>query len=92
MLNPGFKGTLGYTEAQGLASFANIQSRDPDLVTSRSLYATGNYLVTPRYRLSAALTGAETRHGSESRKVNDIDLESGENLVLNLRVPVRIER
>lgn len=78
VLNPGANGTLGYTEAAGLASFANIQSRDPDLVTSRTLYATGNYLVTPRYRLSGGLQGVQTRHGSALRKVNDIDIESGE--------------
>ncbi len=78
VLNPGAHGTLGYTEAEGLASFANIQNREPDLVTSRTLYATGNYLVTPRYRVSAGLQGIQTRHGSALRKVNDIDIESGE--------------
>jgi len=78
VLNPGAKGTLGYNETQGLASFANIQSRDPDLLTTRSLYATGNYLLTPRYRLSGGLTGEQTRHGSDLRKVNDIDLEAAE--------------
>ena len=78
VLNPGARGTLGYTESEGLASFANIQSRQPDLITSRTLYATGNYLVTPRYRLSGGLQGVQTRHGSDLRKVNDIDIESGE--------------
>jgi exopolysaccharide biosynthesis operon protein EpsL len=76
--NPGFKGTLGASENQGLASFANIQSRDPDLVTSRSVYATGNWMATPRYRASAGLLGVQTRHSSAPRKVNDIDLVSGE--------------
>jgi exopolysaccharide biosynthesis operon protein EpsL len=78
VLNPGARGTLGYSEAEGLASFANIQSPDPDLITSRTLYATGNYMVTPRYRANAGLQAVETRHGSELRKVNDIDIESGE--------------
>ena len=78
VLNPGGRGTLGYTEAAGLASFANIQNRDPDLVTSRTLYATGNWMVTPRYRASGGLQAVETRHGSTLRKVNDIDIESGE--------------
>ena len=78
VLNPGASGTLGYTEAEGLASFANIQNRDPDLVTSRTLYATGNWLVTPRYRVSGGLQGVQTRHGSTLRKVNDIDTDSAE--------------
>ncbi len=78
VLNPGANGTLGYNEAEGLASFANIQNREPDLITSRTLYATGNWLVTPRYRLSGGLQGVQTRHDSALRKVNDIDTESGE--------------
>ena len=78
VLNPAGKGTLGYSESQGLASFANIQNREPDLVTSRTLYATGQWRVTPRYSASAGLQGVQTRHSSTLRKVNDIDIESGE--------------
>lgn len=78
VLNPGAKGTLGYVESQGLASFANIQNRDPDLVTTRTAYATANYLLTPRLRLNGGLQGVQTRHDSRLRKVNDIDIESGE--------------
>ena len=78
VVNPGAKGTLGYTEAEGLASFANIQNREPDLITSRTLYATGNWMATPRYRVSGGLQGVQTRHGSALRRVNDIDIESAE--------------
>jgi hypothetical protein len=41
-------GTLGYTESEGLSSFNNIQKREPDLVTARQAYFTGNWLLTPR--------------------------------------------
>jgi exopolysaccharide biosynthesis operon protein EpsL len=78
VLNPGFKGTLGYNESEGLSSFANIQNRLPDLVTSRSAYATANWMATPRYRASSGLLAVQTRHSNEQRKVNDIDLVTGE--------------
>ena len=71
-------GTLGYTENVGLSSFNNIQGRIADLVTSREAYFTGNWLATPRWRASTALTGIETRHSDPGRKVNDIDTQSGE--------------
>jgi Putative beta-barrel porin 2 len=71
-------GTLGYTENEGLSSFNNIQSREPDLVISRNAYFTGNWLVTPRWRASTALNGIETRHSDPGRKVNNIDTQAGE--------------
>ena len=73
-----FTGTLGYNESQGLASFNNIQRNLPDLVTSRSAYWTGNWMVTPRYRASAALTAGETEHSAVERSLNNIRIESGE--------------
>jgi exopolysaccharide biosynthesis operon protein EpsL len=78
MVQQKFYGTLGYTESQGLASFSNIQSREPDLVTSRQAYATGNWNMSARYRSNAGLTASQTRHGDPLRKANDIDQESGE--------------
>ncbi|MGZ5038648.1 MAG: outer membrane beta-barrel protein, partial [Usitatibacter sp.] len=78
VLNPGANGTLGYIDNAGLGSFANIQSNTPDFVTSRNLYATANYLLTPRYRASAGASAVETRHSSETRKVNDLDMETAE--------------
>jgi hypothetical protein len=71
-------GTLGYTASEGLSSFNNIQGRIPDLVTARQAYFTGNWLVTPRYRATTALTGVETRHSDPGRKVNNIDTQSAE--------------
>ncbi len=71
-------GTLGYTANEGLSSFNNIQKREPDLITSRQAYFTGNWLATPRWRASTALTGTETRHSDSARKVNNIDVQSAE--------------
>ncbi|HLX23329.1 MAG TPA: outer membrane beta-barrel protein [Usitatibacter sp.] len=75
---PVLKGTLGFTDDAGLASFADIQAAEPDYVTTRSGFATANYMVTPRYRLSAAFTQTDARHGSEARKVDDINIASSE--------------
>jgi exopolysaccharide biosynthesis operon protein EpsL len=71
-------GTLGYTENVGLSSFNNIQNREPDLVTARQAYFTGNWLVTPRWKATTALTGVQTRHSDPGRKANDIDTQAGE--------------
>jgi exopolysaccharide biosynthesis operon protein EpsL len=73
-----FTGTLGYNEAEGLASFSNIQKNVKDLITSRSAYATGNWQMTPRYRASAGFTAGENKHSLEERRINDIQIESGE--------------
>ena len=78
VVNPGFSGTLGYNEAVGLASFANIQSRTPDIVTSRQAYATGAWLATPRWRATAGLNAAESKHDEITRQVNNIETASGE--------------
>lgn len=71
-------GTLGYTESQGLSSFNNIQKRAPDLVTGRQAYFTGNWLMTPRWKLNTAATASEARHSDPGRAVNDIDQQAAE--------------
>src|SRR3982751_3579884 len=60
-------GTLGYAATQGLASFANIQGREPDLVEARQAYFTGNWLMTPRWKATTALNAVETRHSDPGR-------------------------
>jgi len=71
-------GTLGYSEAVGLSSFNNIQSREPDLVTSRQAYFSGNWLVTPRWKATAAVIAVQARHSDVDRKINNIDTQSYE--------------
>ena len=78
VLGPNAAGTLGYQDQRGLASFNNIQAAEPDLVTTRSAYATGKWNLTPRWRLNGAFNAGQTEHGDEARKVNDIVVESGE--------------
>ena len=71
-------GTLGYTATQGLSSFNNIQGREPDLVEARQAYFTGNWLMTPRWKLTTALNAIQTRHADVERKINNIDVQSAE--------------
>ena len=78
VLGPTASGTIGYQDQRGLASFNNIQAAQPDLVTTRSAYATGKWNLTPRWRLNGAVNAGQTRHGDEARKINDIVVESGE--------------
>ena len=76
-VTPHITGDLGFQQARGLASFANIQGRRPDLVTARMAYANGAWMVSPSWRLHTALSDAETRHSGE-RVVNDLEARSGE--------------
>jgi exopolysaccharide biosynthesis operon protein EpsL len=71
-------GTLGYNEQTGLSSFNNIQKRAPDLVTSRTAYATANYMLTPRYKVTGGLNWGEARHSDVERQDNDLDVQSAE--------------
>lgn len=70
-------GLLSYTESQGLASFANIQARDKDLVTVRQAQGTGAWLATPRWRVDGQLGAVQTEHTDIVRSVNDIESEMG---------------
>jgi hypothetical protein len=71
-------GTLGYTEAEGLSAFNNIQKRAPDLVTSRQAYFTGNWLMTPRWKATLGAIAVQARHSDVERKINNIDTQSVE--------------
>ncbi|HSW84645.1 MAG TPA: outer membrane beta-barrel protein [Usitatibacter sp.] len=71
-------GSLGYSESVGLSSFNNIQSREPDLVTARNAYFTGNWLVTPRWKATAGVIAVQARHSDPERGINNIDTESVE--------------
>ena len=78
LLDSRFNGSLGYTEAKGISSFSNIQSPVKDLVTSRYLYGTGTWNMTPRWRANAKLDAGENRHSDVDRSVNDLDNQSAE--------------
>ena len=72
---PHVTGELSYEDEKGLASFANIQGRRPDMVTRRMALANAAWMVLPSWRLHGAANWGEARHTGELR-VNDIELEA----------------
>jgi exopolysaccharide biosynthesis operon protein EpsL len=72
-VTPDITGELSYSEEKGLASFANIQGRRPDMVTQRMALANAAWMMLPSWRLHAAANAGEARHTGE-RRVNDIEL------------------
>jgi exopolysaccharide biosynthesis operon protein EpsL len=74
-------GQLGYAETFALASFANTQSRTPDPLKTRQAFFNAAYLVTPRWRLQAGVTGLELSNGASVFQNLDLD-------VLNTEVAV----
>jgi exopolysaccharide biosynthesis operon protein EpsL len=76
-VTPRLTGALGYQEEKTLASFANIQDRRPDLVTSRMAYANNAWMMTPSWRLHGDFTTAQTEH-SQNRALQDLENASAE--------------
>jgi exopolysaccharide biosynthesis operon protein EpsL len=74
-VTPALTGELSYEDEKGLASFANIQGRRPDMVTRRMALANAAWKLVPSWRLHAAANWGEARHTGELR-VNDIELEA----------------
>jgi exopolysaccharide biosynthesis operon protein EpsL len=81
-------GQLGYTQNLALASFANIVGLTPDPLTTRQATFNGAYMVTPRWRLNAGVTGFEQKNGDPVRETNDIRILSGD-AGLNYTTPAR---
>jgi exopolysaccharide biosynthesis operon protein EpsL len=71
-------GDVGYGEQENLASFTNIQSREPDLVKTRQGWFNGAYLVTPSWRLHTTLLAGDARHSDPFRRINDLEAASAE--------------
>jgi exopolysaccharide biosynthesis operon protein EpsL len=69
-------GQLGYTETFALASFANTQSRipDPDPLKTQQAFFHAAYLVTPRWRLQAGVSGLELSNGAPAFQNLDLDV------------------
>ena len=73
-------GQLGYTETFALVSFANItsfknsQSSRPDPLKTQLAFFNAAYLVTPRWRLNAGVSGLELTNGDPARQSLDLDV------------------
>lgn len=73
-----FYGDLGYTQTEGLASFAAFGGTTRDVVTTRQAYASGNWMMTPRWIAYGGLNATERKHGDRSRRAQDIEAVSAE--------------
>jgi exopolysaccharide biosynthesis operon protein EpsL len=71
-------GTVGYSESKGLASFANIQSRTPDMLNVRQTWLTANWSINPSLRASGGLAAAQNKHSDLARRLNDIETTTGD--------------
>jgi exopolysaccharide biosynthesis operon protein EpsL len=67
-------GQLGYAETLALASFANTQSRTPDPLKTQQAFFNTAYLVTPRWRLQAGVSGLELSNGALAFQNLDLDV------------------
>jgi exopolysaccharide biosynthesis operon protein EpsL len=76
-ISPELTGDLTYQQARGLASFANIQGRRPDLVTAKMAEASAAWMMTASWRLHGTVTGTETEH-TGVRAINDLEARSAE--------------
>jgi len=76
-VTPELTGDVGYNQSRGLSSFANIQGRQPDLVTTKMAYANGVWMVTAALRVHGQAVGAETQH-TGLRAVNDLRTRAAE--------------
>ena len=72
-----FTGDFTYNQQRSLASFANIQGRQPDLITTRVGSANAAWMMTAAWRLHGALYGGEIEHTGE-RAINDLRLGAAE--------------
>ena len=71
-------GELGASQSRALSSFANLQLRQRDLVTSRNAWANAAWLATPSWRVHGAVTATRDEHSSTLRTVQDLERASAE--------------
>jgi exopolysaccharide biosynthesis operon protein EpsL len=78
-------GTLGYTEAKNLASFAYLggggssispQTFAADPLTTKLGYFTAIYNLTPSWRLRGGVNDLQQTHQNDTAKINDVEIRS----------------
>lgn len=77
-LGDSLNGQAGYSETEALASFANIQGRISNPLTTRRLFANATQALTPSWQLQFGVAEQTQRNGALSRRDNDIDLHSAD--------------
>jgi len=72
-LGNNLSGDVGYTSVKTLASFTNVLTIVPSKVEAERAFASANWLITPRWRLGAAVDERQRRYSDPARQVNNID-------------------
>jgi exopolysaccharide biosynthesis operon protein EpsL len=70
-------GDIGYTRRRFLADLGEIQAPLKDLITEDRAYASGGFLVTPRWRVRGAADWIKWDHSEPTRDVLDLQVTSG---------------
>ncbi len=71
-------GDIGVSETTGLASFALFRGSVRDVITTRQAFASGNWLLTPRWLAHAGVVATERTHENPARRINDVEATSVE--------------
>jgi hypothetical protein len=71
-----WSGRLGADYARSLADFANNLVLVKDLLTQKSSFASGTYLLGNRWTISADVRWSSTSHGAEIRQVDDDNIRT----------------
>jgi hypothetical protein len=71
-----WSGRLGADYARSLADFANNLVLVKDLLTQKSSFANGTYLLGNRWTLSADVRWSSTSHGAQIRQVDDANIRT----------------
>jgi exopolysaccharide biosynthesis operon protein EpsL len=69
-------GDIGYARRRFLADLGEIQAPLKDLITEDRAYASGGFLVTPRWRVRGAADWIKWDHGDMSRESLDLRVSS----------------
>lgn len=73
-----WSGRLGYTQSMALASFADIQARDPDRLDTRRTFFDAQTGLTPRWRIGAGASRLTQSNSDPARRTSDVEIDGGE--------------
>ncbi len=82
-------GKIGYTDVTAPQTFANVQGRSNEVLSTKQLFANGSWFVIPRIRLDGGVNGYRQRNGSSASQVDDVDITTVEGAANYIGAPDR---
>lgn len=73
-----WRGHLGYMQSLALASFADIQAREPDRLDTRRTFFDARMGLSPRWRLGAGASRLTQSNSDPARSTSDVEIDGGE--------------